>query len=103
VNRSESAWHKICYVLPKTFFRSTIANISTTSVIQHYKNTGDYLKFFNDFIRETDNGRSSTRIADAFGLEITAIKPEEEFSSVRLFLQPQEVLKPISREWSFLV
>ncbi|CAC9640383.1 RHS repeat-associated core domain-containing protein [bacterium endosymbiont of Bathymodiolus sp. 5 South] len=82
-------------VLPKTFFRSTIANISTTSVIQHYKNTGDYLKFFNDFIRETDNGRSSTRIADAFGLEITAIKPEEEFSSVRLFLQPQEVLKPI--------
>jgi hypothetical protein len=51
-------------VLPKTFFRSTIANISTTSVIQHYKNTGDYLKFFNDFIRETDNGRSSTRIAD---------------------------------------
>jgi hypothetical protein len=53
-------------VLPKTFFRSTIANISTTSVIQHYKNTGDYLKFFNDFIGETDNGRSSTRIADAF-------------------------------------
>jgi hypothetical protein len=42
-----------------------------------------------------DNGRSSTRIADAFGLKITIIALVKKSNSVRLFLQPQEVLKPI--------
>jgi hypothetical protein len=64
-------------------------------LFSRYKNTGDYLKFFNDFIGETDNGRSSTRIADAFGLEITAwneILSEDDF-----------IKNLCSREWSFLV
>jgi hypothetical protein len=45
-----------------------------------------------------NNGRSSTRIADAFGLKITIIALVKKSNSVRLFLQPQEVLKPIGRE-----
>jgi hypothetical protein len=52
-------------------------------------------EFFKNFINKTDNGRSSTRIADAFGLNIIAIELVKKSNSVRLFLQPQKVLKPI--------
>jgi hypothetical protein len=55
-------------VLPKTFLRSAIENDTALSVIQRYEDTKDDAEFFKDFINKTDNGRSSTRIADAFGL-----------------------------------
>ena len=82
-------------VLPKTFLRATIDNDTTLLVMQRYEETQDYAEFFKNFINKTDNGRSSTRIADAFGLNIIAIELVKKSNSVRLFLQPQKVLKPI--------
>jgi hypothetical protein len=76
-------------VLPKTFLRSAIENDTALSVIQRYEDTKDDAEFFKDFINKTDNGRSSTRIADAFGLKITTIALVKKSNSVRLFLQPQ--------------
>jgi hypothetical protein len=46
---------------------STIDNDTTLLVMQRYEETQDYAEFFKNFINKTDNGRSSTRIADAFG------------------------------------
>jgi hypothetical protein len=70
-------------VLPKTFLRSAIENDTALSVIQRYEDTKDDAEFFKDFINKTDNGRSSTRIADAFGLKITTIALVKKSNSVR--------------------
>jgi hypothetical protein len=70
--------------------------------VQRYEDTKDDAEFFKDFINKTDNGRSSTRIADAFGLKITTIALVKKSNSVRLFLQPQEVLKSIGESVALL-
>jgi hypothetical protein len=59
--------------------------------MQRYEETQDYAEFFKNFINKTDNGRSSTRIADAFGLNIITIELVKKSNSVRLFLQPQKL------------
>ncbi|MBA5248498.1 MAG: RHS repeat-associated core domain-containing protein, partial [Gammaproteobacteria bacterium] len=78
--------------LPKTFVRCSITNIKARAVIQTYRTDQDRIKFFREFVNETDNGRSSARVADALGLKITAI--ELDRNNVRLHLLPQEVLRP---------
>jgi hypothetical protein len=60
-------------VLPKTFLRAAIDNDTTLLVMQRYEETQDYAEFFKNFINKTDNGRSSTRIADAFGHEMSVL------------------------------
>jgi hypothetical protein len=49
-------------MLPKTMLRHNITNPSTNETIKIYKADRDYPRFYNNFLRNSDNGRSSLRI-----------------------------------------
>ncbi len=80
-------------MLPKTFLRKNVSNKLAKSVMAHYRAHDDYRQFFCDFVGGTDNGRSSSRVADALGLEIVTIRLER--NNVRLYLTPQRILRPL--------
>jgi hypothetical protein len=46
-------------MLPKTMLRHNITNPSTNETIKIYKADRDYPRFYNNFLRNSDNGRSS--------------------------------------------
>jgi hypothetical protein len=49
-------------LLPKTLLRHNITNPSTNETLKIYKAARDYPRFYNNFLRNSDNGRSSLRI-----------------------------------------
>ncbi len=79
--------------LPATFVRDSVTNIKAKQVMENYRKTQDYLTFFEEFLHQTDNGRHAVRVADALNLKV--VKIELALVSVRLYLQPKEVLSPI--------
>ncbi|MBA5248114.1 MAG: RHS repeat-associated core domain-containing protein [Gammaproteobacteria bacterium] len=84
-------------MFPKNFVRSNISNEGVKDVIETYRQDGDYQKFIYNFSRNTDNGRSSSRIAEAFGLKVTSIelvaRPLIGINSIRLHLKQQKTLR----------
>jgi hypothetical protein len=55
-------------ILPKTMLRQNITNSSTNEVIKIYKTDRNYPRFYNNFLRNSDNGRSSSRITNTFSV-----------------------------------
>jgi hypothetical protein len=49
-------------MLPKKILRQNITNHSTNEVIKIYQTDRNYPRFYNNFLRNSDNGRSSLRI-----------------------------------------
>jgi len=82
-------------MLPKTLVRNRITNKAANTIINAYKENGDYPEFKRFFVGSTDNGRSSSRVADALGLNITSIELNRTINSVRLYLEQQQTLRPI--------
>ncbi len=84
--------------LPKTFLRYNIINPITNTIIREYEDDKNYSKFRHDFMRTSDHGRSSWRIADALGLKIITSNIEIEYSDyrknhIRLHLKQQKTLR----------
>ncbi|CAB5502854.1 Putative toxin subunit [Bathymodiolus thermophilus thioautotrophic gill symbiont] len=80
--------------LPRTFLRENMTNVLAKNIAMTYEVDQKYLKFRENFLNESDNGRSSLRIAHTFGLEVTHIGLESYYS-VRLHLQQQTPLRDI--------
>ncbi|CAB5501019.1 hypothetical protein AZO1586I_735, partial [Bathymodiolus thermophilus thioautotrophic gill symbiont] len=76
-------------MLPKTMLRQNITNPSTNEVIKIYKTDKNYPRFYNNFLRNSDNGRSSLRITNTFSLEVTSIKLKSIDNNIRLHLEPK--------------
>ncbi|VVH58594.1 hypothetical protein BSPCLSOX_739 [uncultured Gammaproteobacteria bacterium] len=80
-------------MLPQTFLREGISNTSAKEAIEIYKADGDYPKFYRNFVGNSDNGRSSLRLANTFSLKITSIKLDDTRisagDSVFLYLKPK--------------
>ncbi|CAC9536018.1 hypothetical protein [uncultured Gammaproteobacteria bacterium] len=76
-------------ILPKTMLRQNITNSSTNEVIKIYKTDRNYPRFYNNFLRNSDNGRSSSRITNTFSLEVTSIKLKSIGNDIRLHLKPK--------------
>jgi hypothetical protein len=55
-------------MLPKIILRHNIINPSTEEAIKIYQTDRNYLNFYRNFLIESDNGRSSLRIANTFSL-----------------------------------
>ncbi|MBA5249016.1 MAG: RHS repeat-associated core domain-containing protein [Gammaproteobacteria bacterium] len=91
---------KTLNLLPKTFLRSTIEGADAQKILNQYKSQGNSAKFLDDFTHQTVNGRSSVRVADAFGLKITSIDLDHRESDVYLHLQPQHPLQPIGKSFT---
>jgi hypothetical protein len=70
-------------MLPKTMLRQNITNPSTNEVIKIYKTDKNYPRFYNNFLRNSDNGRSSLRITNTFSLEVTSIKLKSIDNNIR--------------------
>jgi RHS repeat-associated protein len=87
--------------LPKTFFRYNILNPTTNTIIREYEDDKNYSKFRHDFMKTSDHGRSSWRIADALGLKIITSNIEIEYTRykhykedhIRLHLKQQKTLR----------
>ncbi|CAC9532706.1 hypothetical protein [uncultured Gammaproteobacteria bacterium] len=87
--------------LPKTFFRYNIQNPITNRIIREYEDDKNYSKFRHDFMKTSDHGRSSWRIADALGLKIITSNIEIEYTRyshykedhIRLHLRQQKTLR----------
>jgi hypothetical protein len=50
-----------------------------------------YVCFYNNFLRNSDNGRSSLRITNTFSLEVTSIKLKSIGNDIRLHLKSKIV------------
>jgi hypothetical protein len=74
-------------MLPKTMLRQNITNPSTNETIKIYKADRNYPRFYNNFLRNSDNGRSSLRITNTFSLEVTSIKLKSIGNDIRLHLK----------------
>jgi hypothetical protein len=61
-------------MLPQTFLREGISNTSAKEAIEIYKADGDYPKFYRNFVGNSDNGRSSSRLANTFSLNHNILK-----------------------------
>ncbi|CAB5496568.1 RHS repeat-associated core domain-containing protein [Bathymodiolus thermophilus thioautotrophic gill symbiont] len=86
--------------LPRMFLREKISNALANIIITTYESDQNYSTFREDFLNESDNGRSSLRIAHAFGLEVTFVElhhNEIYNSDVRLHLKRQSTLRSIER------
>jgi hypothetical protein len=46
---------------------------ASNEVIKIYQTDRNYPRFYNNFLRNSDNGRSSLRITNTFSLEVTSI------------------------------
>ena len=76
-------------MLPKKMLRQGITNPSTNEAIEIYKTDRNYPRFYNNFLRNSDNGRSSLRITNTFSLEVTSIKLKSIGNDIRLHLKPK--------------
>ncbi|SSC07174.1 hypothetical protein BTURTLESOX_1603 [bacterium endosymbiont of Bathymodiolus sp. 5 South] len=74
-------------MLPKKILRQNITNHSTNEVIKIYQTDRNYPRFYNNFLRNSDNGRSSLRITNTFSLEVTSIKLKSIGNDIRLHLK----------------
>ena len=74
-------------MLPKTMLRHNITNPSTNETIKIYKADRNYPRFYNNFLKNSDNGRSSLRITNTFSLEVTSIRLKGISNDVRLHLK----------------
>jgi RHS repeat-associated protein len=74
-------------MLPKKILRQNITNHSTNEVIKIYQTDKNYPRFYNNFLRNSDNGRSSSRITNTFSLEVTSIKLKSIGNDIRLHLK----------------
>ncbi|AYQ56513.1 hypothetical protein MS2017_0785 [Bathymodiolus thermophilus thioautotrophic gill symbiont] len=84
--------------LPRTFLRKQVVNDAAEKILKTYELDKNYSQFRENFLLKSDNGRSSLRISDAFGLEITSVHMERtitKYYDVRLRLQPQNPLRSI--------
>ncbi|CAB5505944.1 RHS repeat domain-containing protein [Bathymodiolus thermophilus thioautotrophic gill symbiont] len=85
--------------LPKMLLRESIGNPLAKIIIATYESDRNYLQFRKDFLNESDNGRSSSRIVHAFGLETTFIELHcnGKDRDVHLHLRQQLVLEPVEK------
>jgi len=84
--------------LPKTFLRKRISNDLANIIITTYESDQNYLTFRKVFLNESDNGRSSLRIAYAFGLKVTSIELHYNGGrDVHLHLKRQSTLKSVEK------
>ncbi|ODS23332.1 hypothetical protein AB835_09250 [Candidatus Endobugula sertula] len=72
-------------MMPRQFVRSNVLNEGVISVIQSYESGSE--EFLQAFLRNTDNGRSSWRIANEFGMNIDSAT--HEFGNVTMELSPK--------------
>ncbi|WP_422459616.1 hypothetical protein [Endozoicomonas sp. ALB115] len=63
--------------LPETIHRCDINNKQSDTLILKYTGQHDSSAFMDDFLHNTVNGKSTRRIADAFGLEIYQLAVRE--------------------------
>jgi hypothetical protein len=54
-----------------------VLEIKPFKAIEIYKADGDYPKFYRNFVGNSDNGRSSLRLANTFSLKINSIKLDD--------------------------
>jgi RHS repeat-associated protein len=76
-------------MLPKTMLRQSIVNPSTQEAIRIYRADKNYSRFYHNFLIESDNGRSSLRIANTFSLEVPSIELAAIDNNIRLHLKPK--------------
>ncbi|AYQ56510.1 hypothetical protein MS2017_0782 [Bathymodiolus thermophilus thioautotrophic gill symbiont] len=60
--------------LPRFFVRKKIKSAFVQAIIATYEANQNYPKFKKVFLNESDNGRSSVRIAHVFGLKVISIE-----------------------------
>jgi hypothetical protein len=60
-------------MLHKIILRHNIINPSTEEAIKIYQTDRNYLNFYRNFLIESDNGRSSLRIANTFSLKVVSM------------------------------
>ncbi len=75
-------------MLPKTMLRNNIVNPSTEEAIKIYQADKNYLNFYRNFLIESDNGRSSLRIANTFSLKVVSIQLKDSYD-IGLYLKPK--------------
>ncbi|SGZ99442.1 insecticidal toxin complex protein [Bathymodiolus thermophilus thioautotrophic gill symbiont] len=84
--------------LPRTFLREGISNALANIIIMTYEFDRNYLTFRKDFLYESDNGRSSLRIAHAFSLKVASIELHRNNGrNVYLYLERQSALESVER------
>ncbi|CAC9570535.1 RHS repeat-associated core domain-containing protein [thiotrophic endosymbiont of Bathymodiolus puteoserpentis (Logatchev)] len=76
-------------MLPKTMLRQSIINPSTQEAMRIYRTDKNYSRFYHNFLIESDNGRSSLRIANTFSLEVSSVELEAIGNNIRLHLKPK--------------
>ncbi|WP_241502550.1 RHS repeat-associated core domain-containing protein, partial [Bathymodiolus azoricus thioautotrophic gill symbiont] len=76
-------------MLPKTMLRQSIINPSTQEAMRIYRTDKNYSRFYRNFLIESDNGRSSLRIANTFSLEVSSVELEAIGNNIRLHLKPK--------------
>ncbi|CAC9461735.1 hypothetical protein [uncultured Gammaproteobacteria bacterium] len=75
-------------MLPKIILRHNIINPSTEEAIKIYQTDRNYLNFYRNFLIESDNGRSSLRIANTFSLKVVSIQLKDSYD-IGLYLKPK--------------
>lgn len=77
--------------LPKEITRQGIINQGALATIEKFRASGaNAEEFFKDFIANTDNGRSSQRILNVFGMEAYAVKEFPPGKDVTLLVRKQQ-------------
>ena len=65
--------HRRPLVLPKCIYRESIENPETILLLRQNRENYTTLKFAKAFLKDTDNGKSTVRVAEDFGLDITGL------------------------------